>query len=117
MCAEPCVAPKNKAMNTETEYMNGGIAVNLIKLAMESGYKPTEEELLTIKAHDAMPRNRFYTQSQVEAKRNTIKWQNIKDGYEDLYGDLSTVDARPKRMSAYDRKHSHDKNTQHGKED
>lgn len=44
-------------MNTSTEYMNGGVTSNLVKLFAAGGYKPTADELLTIAAHDAMPRN------------------------------------------------------------
>lgn len=93
-------------MSKETEYMNGGVTNGLIQLAMDGGYKPTPDELLTMAAHDAMPRGKFYTQSQLDRKRMEIKWSNAKDGYEDLYGDLSKLDTRPKRMSAYDRNHS-----------
>jgi hypothetical protein len=93
-------------MNNETEYMNGGVTSNLVKLAMEGGYKPTPDELLTIAAHDAMSNGVFYTESQLQQQRTAIKWANATDGYEDLYGDLSKIDSRPKRMSAYDRKHS-----------
>ena len=79
--------------------------VNLIKLFMEGGYVPTQAEAAMIAAHDAMPRNEFYTLEQVEAKAKEQYWMNAKDGYDDLYGDLSKAAARPKRLSAYDRKH------------
>ena len=99
-------------MNTSTEYMNGGVTSNIVKLAMEGGYNPTADELLTIAAHEAMPRNVFYTDEQLRAKREEIaayadrtmpNWR--KDEYLDLYG-VPTPSPRPKRMSAYDRKHT-----------
>ena len=94
-------------MNTETEYMNGGVTSNLIKLAMESGYVPGPDEVLTMKAHDAMPKGVLYTQSQLEAKRSDVsskeRWDSFQDGYEDLYGPWAPV--KPARRSAYDRKH------------
>jgi hypothetical protein len=96
-------------MNAQTDYMNGGVMVNLLKLFITQGYVPSEEQAQTIAAHDSMPRGRFYTDADVDAAKaqtKAAKWMDAKDGYEDLYGDLSTIDARPKRMSAYDRKHS-----------
>ena len=81
------------AMNTETEYMNGGVTNNLLKLMMADGLKVSASEMLTMAAHDAMPRNRFYTDSQIEAKKASIKakadklmpgWES--DPYLDLYG-------------------------------
>ena len=99
-------------MKTSTQYINGGVTANIVKLAATCGYKPTADELLTIAAHDAMPRNTAYTEEQLQAKRSEIavyadaimpNWK--QDEYLDLYG-VPTPSDRPKRMSAYDRKHS-----------
>ena len=99
-------------MNTETDYMNGGVTNALIALAAKSGYKPTAEELLTAEAHKQMPRGVMYTHSALIAKRNEIKahcdallpgWEN--DSMLDLYG-LPAQSDRPRRMSAYDRNHT-----------
>jgi hypothetical protein len=99
-------------MNTQTEYMNGGVTNNLLKLMAESGRKMSAEEMLTTAAHDAMPRGVFYTEDQLQAKRAEMKakadaimpgWEN--DEYLDLYG-IPAESPRPSRMSAYDRKHS-----------
>ncbi len=99
-------------MNTETEYINGGVTSNLVRLCAQDGYKPTAEELLTMAAHDAMPKGVWYTQSQIDAKRREIEqyadatmpsWRS--DEYLDLYG-VPVPSERPRRMSAYDKKHS-----------
>jgi hypothetical protein len=99
-------------MNTQTEYMNGGVTNNLLKLMSSNGLKMSSEEMLTAAAHDAMPRGKFYTEDQLQAKRNEIKAiaDSIMPGWEcdkylDLYG-IPTAAPRPKRMSAYDKKHS-----------
>lgn len=55
-------------MSDQTEYMNGGVTVNLIKLFIKDGYVPTDAEAAIIKAHDAMPRGKFYTEEQVREK-------------------------------------------------
>jgi hypothetical protein len=55
-------------MSDQTEYMNGGVTVNLIKLFIKDGYVPTKAEAALIAAHDAMPRGRFYTEDQVRDK-------------------------------------------------
>lgn len=57
-------------MDQQTEYMNGGVIVNLLKLFMEGGYVPTKEEADLIAAHDTMPRGKFYTEEQPMAKLN-----------------------------------------------
>jgi hypothetical protein len=99
-------------MNTETEYMNGGVMNNILNLMAKSGRKMSASQVLTSAAHDAMPKGVLYTESQLDAKRAELKavadqvmpgWEN--DEYLDLYG-LPTHADRPKRMSAYDRKHS-----------
>lgn len=99
-------------MNTETEYINGGVASNLVCLAAASGYVPTADELLTIAAHDAMPRGVAYTQTELDDMRKKIErcadrtmpeWRECR--YLDLYG-VPVPPSRPARMSAYDRRHS-----------
>jgi hypothetical protein len=103
---------KHSDINTETEYMNGGVTANLIRLFIKDGYKATPDELLTMAAHDAMPRDVFYTESQLADKRREIEqyadaimpsWRN--DEYLDLYG-VPTPSSRSARMSAYDKLHS-----------
>ena len=63
-------------MNTSTEYVNGGVTANLLKLFVQNGYQANAEQLLTIAAHDAMPRGVVYTEEQLQAKREEIANQN-----------------------------------------
>jgi hypothetical protein len=60
-------------MATETDYMNGGPRILLLKMALADGIELSSDERLTIAAHDAMPRNEWYSDSQVEAKRREIQ--------------------------------------------
>ena len=90
---------------TEHDMMNGGVTVNLIKLAVERGHVPSPEEAASIAAHDAMPRNTWYTLADVTAKQPKLEPAWMNDEYADLYGPVEPS-PRPKRMSAYDRKYS-----------
>jgi len=90
---------------TEHDMMNGGVTINLLKLAVEHGHVATPEEVASIAAHDAMPRNTWYTLADVAAKQAKPEPVWMNDEYADLYGPVEPS-PRPKRMSAYDRKHT-----------
>ena len=99
-------------MNTQTDYINGGPLNTLVKLAIANGVKVSAGQRLMVAAHDAMPRGVIYTEAEVNAKCAEIEaWADAnckgwrEDENLDLYGVPMPSD-RPKRMSAYDRKHS-----------
>ena len=60
-------------MDTQTEYRNGGVVCNLLRLMAQNGRPLTSDEALTVAAHDAMPRGQWYTEAQVRAKRAELQ--------------------------------------------
>jgi hypothetical protein len=60
-------------MDTRTEYRNGGVVCNLLRLMTQNGRPMTSDEALAVAAHDAMPRGQWYTETQVRAKRAELQ--------------------------------------------
>lgn len=65
----------NKAFDsntyTETEYMNGGVMVNLLKLMASNGLQLDEQQKAHIAAHDSMKPGTWYTDRDVERAKAT----------------------------------------------
>ena len=89
----------NNAFESNTysdhDMMNGGVTINLMKLAIENGHVPTSEEAATIAAHDAMPRNTWYTHQDVA---------ELIEATKECARELSTVWARLGQVN--DNKHA-----------
>lgn len=60
-----------------TEYINGGATNAILKDMVLNGYKLTPNEQLRMEAHDAMPRNVFYTEEQLKEKMDEIKSKHV----------------------------------------
>jgi hypothetical protein len=62
-----------RPLSTETTYINGGVTNGLIKLFMEGGYVPTDEERLTMEAHETMPRGVEYTETELKEAKERLR--------------------------------------------